>query len=98
MWVILLLLLLAFAKPSYGRRSDYVATIKPKANTGWGNWGQEEWCEEGHFAAGARQKVDPIGAGGDDDETGLHGLKLNCKCVGKFLVFSQAFYGYIIHD
>ena len=78
------LLLLTFASLSYGRRSDYVATIKPKANTDWGNWGKEEWCEDGHFAAGARQKVDPIG--GDDDETGLHGLQLNCKCVGIFSV------------
>lgn len=59
------------------RRSDFVATIAPRAETHLGDWGKSEWCPEGHYAYGFRLKVEANQKGGDD--TGVNGIKLHCK-------------------
>lgn len=56
-----------------------MTTVSPHAHTSWGDWGHEDWCDDGHFAYGFRIKVEAIQGGGDD--TGVNGILLHCKLV-----------------
>ena len=56
----------------------------------WGDWGNREFCQNDEYAVGFATKVE--GDQGDEDDTAMNGLKLQCS-NGDFITSAEQVWG-----
>jgi len=67
-----------------------------EGQTGWGEWGEIEKCEEGSFAVGASIKAEKWQHG--DDDTAVNAVQLKCRSkkdnkITKYITSTQGYFG-----